>query len=143
MADSDHDERVRTLNDFFADKVPGMFGLEITSCDETGCAGRLTVTDSLIAGTGFLFAPVVVGVADILSAFATSPHLPEGASFTTVELKTNFFASAKVGEVVVGRAEPAHVGRTTIVFDCTVTNETTGRTMALFRNTQLVLLPRD
>ena len=136
------DERVAGLNEYFADKVPGMFGLEVTSCDETGCEGRLTVTDALIAGTGFLFAPVVVGVADMLSAFGTSPHLPEGASFTTVELKTNFFASAESGEVVHARAVPVHVGRTTIVFDCTVTNETTGRTMALFRNTQLVLLPR-
>ena len=136
------DERARSVNEFFAEKLPGMLGLEVTSIDETGCEGRLTVTDALIAGTGFLFAPVVVGVADMLSAIATSPHLPEGASFTTVELKTNFFSSAKAGEVVHARATPTHVGRTTIVFDCTVTNETTGRTMALFRNTQLVLLPR-
>lgn len=142
MAERDATDRVRDLNDFFADRVPGMFGIEITSCDDVGCEGRLTVSEKLIAGTGFLFAPVVVGLADILCAFGTSPHLPEGASFTTVELKTNFFASAKVDEVVVGVARPVHVGRTTIVWDCTVTNETSGRTMALFRNTQLVLLPR-
>lgn len=141
MAERD-DERVADLNAYFADRVPGMFGLEITKADAEGCEGRLTVTEKLIAGTGFLFAPVVVGVADILCAFGTSPHLPEGASFTTVELKTNFFSSAKVDEVVRGRATPVHLGRTTQVWDCTVTNETTGRTMALFRNTQLVLLPR-
>jgi len=141
MAERD-DERVADLNAYFADRIPGMFGLEITKADAEGCEGRLTVTEPLIAGTGFLFAPVVVGVADILCAFGTSPHLPEGASFTTIELKTNFFSSAKVGEVVHGRATPVHVGRTTQVWDCTVTNETTGRTMALFRNTQLVLLPR-
>jgi 1,4-dihydroxy-2-naphthoyl-CoA hydrolase len=135
-------ERVAGLNEFFRDRVPGLFGLEITKCDDTGCEGRLTVTEALIAGTGFLFAPVVVGVADILSAFSVSDHLPEGSSFTTVELKTNFFASAKVGEVVVGEAHAVHVGRTTIVCDATITNETTGRTMAMFRNTQLVLSPR-
>ena len=137
------DERVRGLNEFGKTKVPGLFGLEITRVDDTGCEGVLTVTEPLIAGTGFLFAPVVVGLADILCAFGMGPGLPEGASFTTVELKTNFLSSAKVGEVVRGVATPAHLGRTTQVWDCTVTNETTGRVMALFRNTQLVLLPRS
>lgn len=136
------DDRVAGLNEFFRDRVPGLFGLEITRCDETGCEGRLTVTTALIAGTGFLFAPVVVGVADILSAFSMNDHVPQGSSFTTVELKTNFFSSAKEGEVVHGEARPVHVGRTTIVCDATITNETTGRTMALFRNTQLILQPR-
>ena len=130
------------FNAWAATKVPGMFGLEVTRRDETGCEGRLTVTEPLIAGTGYLFAPVVVGMADMLCAFGMGPGMPEGASFTTVELKTNFLSSAKEGEVVHGLATPAHLGRTTQVWDCVVTNETTGRTMALFRNTQLILLPR-
>ena len=130
------------FNAWAATKVPGMFGLEVIRRDETGAEGRLTVTEPLIAGTGFLFAPVVVGMADMLCAFGMGPGMPEGGSFTTVELKTNFLSSAKEGEVVHGLATPAHLGRTTQVWDCVVTNETTGRTMALFRNTQLILLPR-
>ncbi|HVA44195.1 MAG TPA: PaaI family thioesterase [Acidimicrobiales bacterium] len=136
------DERVRSLNEFGRDKVPGLFGMEMTRVDEEGSEARLTVTETLIAGTGYLFAPVVVGMADIICAFGMGPHIPEGSSFTTVELKTNFLSSAKAGEVVTARAWPVHVGRTTVVWDAVVTNETTGRTMALFRNTQLVILPR-
>jgi len=45
--------------------------------------------------------------------------------------------------VVTAEAHPVHLGRTTQVWDATVTNATTGRLMALFRNTQLVLLPRQ
>jgi 1,4-dihydroxy-2-naphthoyl-CoA hydrolase len=134
-------EWVRSLNQFGRDRVPGLFGIEITNVGPEGAEGRLTVSEPLIAGTGFLFAPVVVGLADILCAFAMGGHLPEGASFTTVELKTNFLSSAKLGEVVVGKAWPVHLGRTTQIWDATVTNETSGRTMALFRNTQLLLLP--
>jgi uncharacterized protein (TIGR00369 family) len=130
------------LNAWAATKVPGLFGLEITHRGDDGCEGRLTVTEPLIAGTGYLFAPVVVGVADVLCAFGMGPGMPEGSSFTTVELKVNFLSSAREGEVVHGRATQAHAGRTTQVWDCVVTNETTGRTMALFRNTQLILLPR-
>ncbi|HET9732056.1 MAG TPA: PaaI family thioesterase [Acidimicrobiales bacterium] len=136
------DERVQRLNEFGADKVPGLFGLEITRVDAEGAEGRLTVTPALIAGTGYVWAPVVVGLADILCAYAMNDHLPEGASFTTVEVKTNFLSSARVGDVVVGRSSPIHLGRTTHVWDATVTNETSGRTMALFRNTQLILPAR-
>jgi uncharacterized protein (TIGR00369 family) len=97
------------------------------------------VTPPLVAGNGFVWAPVVVGLADILCAYAVDDHLPEGAGFTTVELKTNFLGSAKLGDEVTGRSWPVHLGRTTQVWDAEVTNATTGRSMAHFRNTQLVL----
>ena len=71
-----------------------------------------------------------------------SPNLPEGASFTTVELKTNFLGSAKVGEVVSGVARPAHKGRTTHVWDVEVKNENSGKVIALFRCTQMILYPK-
>jgi uncharacterized protein (TIGR00369 family) len=137
------DDRVAWLNEFFRLKVPGMFGCEITNVSPERAEGRLTVTEPLIAGTGFLFAPVVIGMADFLCAAAIGPHLPDGASFTTIEVKTNFVSSAREGDVVTGEAHPVHLGRTTQVWDATVTNATTGRLMALFRNTQLVLLPRQ
>ena len=35
-----------------------------------------------------------------------------------------------------------HLGRQTQVWDAQVTNESTGRTIALFRCTQMVLAPR-
>jgi 1,4-dihydroxy-2-naphthoyl-CoA hydrolase len=60
----------------------------------------------------------------------------------TIELKSNFLSSARVGERVACRCTPAHLGRQTHVWDATVTNETTGRTMALFRCTQMVLQPK-
>ena len=66
----------------------------------------------------------------------------ERSSFTTIELKTNFLSSARLGERVACRCTSVHLGRQTHVWDATVTNETTGRTMALFRCTQMVLQPK-
>ena len=40
------------------------------------------------------------------------------------------------------RATPAHLGRTTQVWDAVVTNEADGKTIALFRCTQMVLWPK-
>jgi len=113
----------------------------IDRCDAEGVEGHLVVSEEVIAGTGFLFAQVVVGLADYLCAMGVPFHMPRECSFTTVELKTNFLGSARAGERIECRATPAHVGRTTQVWDARVDNATTGRPMALFRNTQLVLFP--
>jgi len=120
---------------------PSMIGLEMLEIERDVVRGRLDVTDQLLAGTGFLWAPVVVGLADALCAAGTGANLPEGASFTTVELKTNFLGSARGGEAVEGEARPAHLGRTTQVWDVTVTNTTSGRLIALQRCTQMILYP--
>ena len=65
-------------------------------------------------------------------------NLPEGATgFTTVELKTNFLRSVREGTIVC-EARLVHGGRTTQLWDATVTDPE-GQTMALFRCTQLVL----
>ena len=58
--------------------------------------GHIDVTPELIAGTGFLFAPAVISLADTLCAAGCGNNIPEGSSFTTVELKTNFLGSAAV-----------------------------------------------
>lgn len=138
MSDWDTDP-VKAANDFFGPLVPGMLGCEFTHVTAELVVGRINVTDRLIAGTGYLFAPAVIALADTLCALGTPPNAPEGTTFTTVELKSNFLGSARSGEVVEGRATPRHVGRTTQVWDCEVTNLDTGRKIALFRNTQMIL----
>jgi 1,4-dihydroxy-2-naphthoyl-CoA hydrolase len=101
---------------------------------------RLTVTHPLIAGTGYLWAPVVLTLADALCAFGVNHHWPKDAkSFTTVDCSANFVSSATEGDLVMATASPLHTGRTTQVWDATVTNETTERLMASYRCTQLIL----
>jgi uncharacterized protein (TIGR00369 family) len=116
-----------------------LLGIEIPM-GEADHEARLTVTHPLLAGTGYLWAPVVIAIADALCAFGVSQHWPEGAvSFTTIECKANFLSSAREGEVVIGQASPLHLGRTTQVWDATVTNETSERQMAAYRCTQLII----
>jgi len=133
--------RVETLNEFARPKHPGMVGVEILSCEPEAVTGQLVVSEEVVAGTGFLWAPVVITLADWLCAAGTPLHFPDGAdaSFTTVELKTNFIGSARQGETVFGCATPAHVGRTTQVWDVEVKNATRDCVIALFRCTQMVL----
>ena len=138
------DDRAAGLNEFFGPRAPGLLGVVFDTCTADEVVGHIDVSGPLIAGTGFLFAPAVIALADTLAAAGTGEHIDFDAneSFTTIELKCNFLGSAREGERVVGRCVPVHVGRSTHVWDVTVTNETTGRTIALFRNTQMVLRPR-
>lgn len=142
MSDDTAIEEAARVNEFFSDRVPGHLGVVLDSVTPGLVVGHVDVTENLIAGTGFLFAPVVIALADGAAAIGCGRNIPEGASFTTVELKTNFLSSARVGERVVCRCTPSHLGGRTQVWDAIVENETTGKTMALFRCTQMVLLPR-
>lgn len=132
-------ERAQRANEFAKRKHPGIVGVEILAAEPDEVLGRLDVTAELVAGTGFLWAPVVITLADWLCAVGIGANLPEGASFTTIELKTNFLGTVRQGGAIRGRAVPAHRGRTTQVWDVTVTDEANAKVIALFRCTQMVL----
>ena len=94
------------------------------------------------AWNGFLHAGSIVSLADSACGYGTVRNLPEGASgFTTIELKSNHLSTAREGEVRC-TARPLHRGRTTQVWDATVASENTGKTLALFRCSQMILWPK-
>ena len=136
------EERVRSLNEFTRGKHPGMIGVEVLSCQADLVTGRLDVTEELVAGTGYLWAPVVVTLADWLCAAGIGESLPEGAGFTTIEIKTNFLGTVREGGAIAAKAWPVHQGRTTQVWDVEVSDESNAKVIALFRCTQMVLHPR-
>jgi len=132
-------ERARRMTEFFGPRVPGQLGCVFDHAARDLVIGHIDVTENLIAGTGFLFAPAVIALADTCAAIGCGSNVPEGASFTTIELKTNFLSSARVGERVTCRCTPIHLGRQTHVWDAEVVNDTKQKTIALFRCTQMVL----
>ena len=123
-------------------RLPGLLGLEVLEVAAGRLAARLTVRTHHLAGNGYLHAATVIALADTCCGYGTMAHLPEGATgFTTIELKTNFLGTALEGGIHCN-ATPSHLGRSTQVWDAVVTEETKGRTIALFRCTQMVLWPK-
>jgi len=123
-------------------KLPGLLGLEITSIAKGEAAGRIELKPHHMAPNGYLHAATVIALADTLAGYGCVASLPEGASgFTTIELKSNFLGTAREG-VIAGSARLVHGGRTTQVWDAEVKAEATGKTIALFRCTQMVLYPQ-
>jgi uncharacterized protein (TIGR00369 family) len=123
--------------------LPGELGLEWETVANGAARGRFTVTRGHMAPNGFLHAAAVVALVDSACGYGCMASLPEGASgFTTIEIKTNYLGTAKAGEVVSCQARLLHGGRMTQVWDAEAMNETTGKTIAVFRCTQMVLWPR-
>ncbi len=123
-------------------RLPGLIGVELLSVDEGLLRAQVKVRDELLAPNGFLHAATVVALADTMCGYGCISHLPEGAeNFTTVELKSNHLGTAREGTIEVD-ARPVHLGRTTQVWDAVVKHQETGKTIALFRCTQMVLWPK-
>jgi 1,4-dihydroxy-2-naphthoyl-CoA hydrolase len=123
-------------------RLPGLIGVEVVRLAEGCIEGRLQVRPELWAPNGFLHAGTVVGFADTLCGYGCVANLPDGASgFTTVEVKSNFIGTATEG-TLIRTATMAHGGRTTQVWDAPVVHQESGKTIALFRCTQMVLWPR-
>lgn len=122
--------------------LPDLLGIKVLEATPERMVLAFDVTPGHHAPNGFLHAGSVVTLADTACGYGTVLNLPEGASgFTTIELKSNFFATALSGRVVA-TAIPVHRGRTTQVWDAEVVSEEGGKRMALFRCTQSVLWPR-
>ena len=121
-------------------RFPGLLGIEVEAIEVGRVHMRLSLRDELLAPNGYLHAGTVVGLADSACGYGCIASLPDGAyGFTTIELKTNFLGTALEGTLCCA-SELIHGGRTTQVWDATVTNEA-GKKLALFRCTQLLLYP--
>lgn len=119
-------------------RLPGLLGVEIDKIEPGRVRMHLELRPELLAPNGYLHAGTVVALADSSCGYGCIASLPEGATgFTTIELKTNFLATALEG-TIQAESRLLHGGRTTQVWDSIVSDEH-GKTLALFRCTQLLL----
>jgi 1,4-dihydroxy-2-naphthoyl-CoA hydrolase len=122
--------------------LPAHLGIVVTAVGDGEVGAECAVAPKLLAPNGFLHAGSVVTLADTACGFGCIANLPEGAnSFTTIELKSNHLGTAREGAIAV-TAKLAHAGRTTQVWDAVVRNKASGKTIALFRCTQMILYPK-
>jgi uncharacterized protein (TIGR00369 family) len=122
--------------------LPGLIGIVISKVAPKELHATLAVRPELMAPNGYLHAGTVVTLADTACGYGCVANLPAGATgFTTIELKSNFLGTAREGTIECV-AKAIHIGRTTQLWDAVVTHRETGKTIALFRCTQLVIYPQ-
>ena len=137
-----HGITVDVLNGRSHGRLPELVGFKVTALEDGLLVAELTIRKELLAPNGFLHAATVIALADTACGYGCIAHLPKGAeNFTTVELKSNFVSTAREGTIGCV-ARPAHLGNTTQLWDATVTRHSDGKTIALFRCTQMILWPK-
>ena len=130
-------DRLAQLNDGML-PFARLLGVRFTAADLDRVTAELVVREDLCTRPAVLHGGAIMAFADTLGAAGTILNLPEGASTSTIESKTNFVAAAPLGARVLGEATPVHSGKTTMVWQTRVTTEA-GRLVALVTQTQLVL----
>ena len=136
-------ETIDEWNAAGGDYLPGLLGMRFLLVGPDEVVGELDVRTALKAWNGFLHAGTVVALADTACGYGALKCLPKGSSgFTTVELKSNHLGTAREG-VIRCVAKPIHIGHTTQVWDAAITSDVSGKVIAHFRCTQMVLWPRS
>jgi uncharacterized protein (TIGR00369 family) len=138
----DRAELSAALEKLGAPRLPGLLGIELVELSDGSSTMRMEVGERHLASNGYLHAASVVALADTTAGYGCVANLPEGAiGFTTIELKSNHLGTLLEGALLT-RGTLIHAGRTTQVWDVEVTAEETGKKIALFRCTQMILYPR-
>lgn len=117
---------------------PGLMGVRITALEPDRVVAQMEVRPDLCTAGGILHGGAYMAFADTLGAVGTIVNLAEGKRTTTTDSSTKFIAGARVGSIVTGTSVALHRGRTTMVWQTTVTNAQ-GKLCAVVTQTQLVL----
>ena len=128
---------LNALNERLAGSLPGLLGIRFVEASLDRLVAELEIRDDLRTGGGRVHGGTLMAFADTVGAVATVINLPPGAGTTTLESKTNFLAAGR-GGILRAEATPLHKGRTTMVWQTRVTDET-GRLVSLTTQTQIVL----
>jgi uncharacterized protein (TIGR00369 family) len=129
---------IDTLQSLIAPIFPGLLGVKLIEVTLERVTAVMEVRPDLATAGNILHGGAFMAFADTLGAIATVVNLPPGARTTTIESKTNFLGSAPVGTQIFGESTPLHRGRTTMVWQTHIKNES-GKLCAVVTQTQLVI----
>jgi uncharacterized protein (TIGR00369 family) len=121
----------------FKGTLSDLLGIRFVEASPERVVAELTYREDLTTVGGALHGGTLMAFADTVGATATVLNLPPGATTTTLESKTNFFAAGRPG-VVRAESTPLHRGKRTMVWQTRVT-DASGRLLTLTIQTQMVL----
>jgi len=116
-------------------------GAKLTHVSRGRIVAEFVVREEMINRNGVLSGGAIMALADNLGGTATIINLPDGATTSTIESKTNFFAACALGERILTETTPLHRGRSTMVWQTTITRGD-GKLAAIVTQTQIVMAGR-
>ena len=115
-------------------------GIELVSAGSEGVEATMPWRDEICTAGGVAHGGALMAFADTVGAVLAFLNLPEGASTSTIESKTNFFRPVSKGHVH-SSTRLVHAGRTTIAVQ-TELRDDDAKLVSLTTQTQAVIPPR-
>ncbi|MEM7404641.1 MAG: PaaI family thioesterase [Pseudomonadota bacterium] len=116
-----------------------LLGISVVHVEADLIEAVMPVRNDLCTSGPLAHGGALMAFADTLGGIGTFVNLPDDASgTTTIESKTNFLRAGAVGTTLKGRCQPLHRGRTTQVWQTTISSEE-GKPVAIVTQTQMVL----
>jgi len=129
---------IAKFHELMAPQLPGLLGVRLLELTPERVVAELHVRPDLCTAGGIMHGGTYMAFADTLGAIGTVVNLQPGKGTTTTDSSTKFMAGAKVGTTVRGESVALHRGRTTMVWQTSITNAA-GKLCAVVTQTQLVL----
>lgn len=122
----------------FGGSLPKAMGVKITLATKKKIVAELPVVPLILNRNARANGGALMAYADCIGAAGAIMNLPEGHWTTTLESKTNFFA-AGMGPILNAVSIPLHIGKTTMVWQTTITNSGDSSRVAIITQTQMVI----
>jgi 1,4-dihydroxy-2-naphthoyl-CoA hydrolase len=129
-------------NRVFKGGMPTTLGMRLVSVTKKKVIAEMPVKAQHRNWNGRVNGGAIMSLADATGAAGAVANMPPGHRGGTLESKTNFFAAGD-GPVLRAVAIPLHIGRTTSVWQTTITNSGDGSRVAIVTQTQMCLPVRD
>ena len=115
--------------------MPQALGVRVTALTRKKVVGEMDIKPLHMNQNGRVNGGAIMAFADVLGAVGAVANRPPGYRGGTIESKTNFFA-AGVGPGLKAVSIPLHIGRTTSVWQTTISNAD-GSMVAMVTQTQI------
>lgn len=121
--------------------LSALLGLNVQSGSREGVLATGEWRPEFCTAGGLLHGGYLMAQADSVGAMCAFLNLPEGATTSTIESKTNFMRPVTSGTITFS-ASPVHVGRSLIVVQTDATDDD-GRLVSRTTQTQAVITGRS
>lgn len=115
-----------------------LLGIVEVQASRERVVNRMPVGEALANRNGVLHGGALMSLVDHTAGSLAFLACPPGMTTVTVEAKTNFFRSVRIGDIVTAVGTALHVGRTTLVVLVTTTRED-GKELSATMQTQLFI----
>ena len=135
-------KNLEDFNRYGEEYLFGYLGMEFLKVEDDEVIARIVLQQHHFGWNGYLHAGTIFSLADSCAGYGCVRSLPEGAAgFTTIETKTNFLSTVHQGSIQA-IAIPLHRGKSTQVWDTSVSSTENGQLLSCYRCTQMVLWPK-